>query len=423
MKKIILLLWLIILQCPMVFGATKSTSERKHIILAFDGATIFKQTDKRIKNTVFEILYGENGLLEDGDMLSVVCAVGNTNNYKDPLVKVRLNRAKVEGDSVKQKLYNEWDNYVKPDWFSHNPNFYSLLSITKPYIIEALKSNNTTEYADRTLILYVTDNIFNGNNYYEESKYFLNNIVNNGKEFYDALDLFMSVCTNITKEYSINYIEGKRVQINYNYAYFDQFELVHNHQSINLPTVLSYRPIIEAKRQKGGKYSFNFDIKAYNEHFDVLSLEAYGCISEDDKLENKTNNALQLIYTRDKLPLGQNDVISGEFHKSASFETLHLKSLIHINEDVYGSTRFNLEHDVEIVLEPDATIIFGKFVLPDFVWFPWCDNQYEVAVCVDIILVILIIIAFIIYILCRRSYIPTNGDITMGFYRVNNKEQ
>lgn len=417
MKKSILLLWLSLMLCPMAFGAKESPAERQHIILAFDGATSFNQNNQMVKDMVNDILFGDKGIVKEGDFLSVVCTAGNANQYADPLVKVRLSWIKAEGDNVKQKLANGWSNYVKCDWFSPGSDVYSLLSITKPYILEALNCNDTTNYVDKTLILYVTDNIYNGSDYYLESRYFLNNLTKSNN-FYASLNKLMAPCAKVAKEYSIQFVEGYYVDIG-NRAYIDCFELIHNYHYINLPTVLSHRHIIEAKRQFGGNYTFDFDIKAYNDHFDVLSIEAYGHMYQ---MNEEVEGVYQQIYKRNELALGQSDIISGEFHRSAPFDALHLKCLIHINEDIYGATRFSIEHDVEIVLEPDATIIFGMFRLPDFLWLPWCDDQYEVAVGIDIIFVILVIIAFVIYILCRRSYTPTNDDITMGFYDVTNKE-
>lgn len=418
MKRLILLLWLSLTLYPMTLNARESSSERQHIILAFDGATSLSLNNPSIRDTVTKTLFGDIVGLEDDDLLSVVCAAGNAENYDDPLVKVRFGWAKVECNNVKQKLANEWNDYAKRDWFSTPSEPYSLLSISKPYILKALSCDNTTNYVDRTIIIYITDNIYNGNDYYLEARYFLNNKIYSN-DFYKSLNKLMTPCADVAEEYSIKFLGGRIVDVNHHRAYVDIFELVHNHQSINLSTVLSHRPIIEAKRQFGGNYTFDFDIKAYNNHFDVLSIEAYGYSGKSD---DDVEGVHQQIYKHnEELTFGQSDVISGEFHRSAPFKFLHVKSLIHINENAYGATRFNLEHDVEIVLEPDATIVFGKIRLPDYIWLPWCDSQYEVAMGINIILVILAIIAFVIYILCRRSYTPTNDDITMGFYDVTNK--
>lgn len=441
MKKVVLLLWLSMLLLPMALRAaevaaeakvvTKNVSdedvksERKHIILAFDGATKFRKESEDVKAEVINMLFGDEGLLREGDMLSVVCAAGNAERPSDPLVKVRFGWAEIKGDSVKKKLEREWNNYVKCDWISSD-EVYSLLSITKPYIVDALGRSKVKSDVDRTLMLYVTDNVYNGaNNYYEESLYFLNGLIAQGGNFYTSLDRLMSVCAKVSQEYTISYVKGRRKPMrNPWYAYFDLFELVHNHQSITLPAVLSHRPIIEAKRQAGGNYAFDFDIKAYNDHFAVLSVEAYGCDRIGGAEESSCNGVSdKLIFSRGEMSLGESDVISGEFHRSELYEALHLRSMVHINEDAYGATRFELNHEVEIVLEADATILFGKFELPDWIWFPWCDDQYEVAGWVDIFLVVLAIILFIIYVLCRRSYVPANGDISMGFYDVNNKNK
>ena len=441
MKKIVLLLWLSMLLLPMALRAAEvaaeakavtknlsaedAKSERRHIILAFDGATKFSKEREDVKAEVINMLFGDEGLLREGDMLSVVCAAGNAEKPSDPLVKVRFGWAEIKGDSVKQKLENEWNNYVKCDWISSN-EVYSLLSITKPYIVDALRRSNVKSDVDKTLMLYVTDNVYNGaNNYYEESLYFLNGLIAQGGDFYTSLDTLMSVCAKVSQEYTISYVKGRRKPMrNPWYAYFDLFELVHNHQSITLPAVLSHRPIIEARRQAGGNYAFDFDIKAYNDHFAVLSVEVYGCDRIGGAEESSCSGAGEkLIFSRGAMSLGESDVIRGEFHRSEQYEALSLSCMVHINEDAYGATRFALNHEVEIVLEADATIVFGKFVLPDWIWFPWCDDQYEVAGWVDIFLVVLAIILFIIYVLCRRSYVPANGDISMGFYDVNNKNK
>lgn len=419
MKRIATLLCLLIACCSTAWGVVDTVPQRKHVIVAFDGATTTHLTTDGVKKETLNKLFGQNGLIKDGDMLSVVCAAGNAADYDDPIVKTRLSWHKVEADITKETLRNNWNGYVECNWFTDEEEPYSLLSISKYYTIDALKlSPGKTEYVDQTFILYVTDNVYGSNDYYGESLYFLNNLVTKAdSEFYSGLEKLIGVCTNIAQQYHINYITGDRI-VNSQYRtdagrfiYFDTFELVPNHQSINLPSVIATQPVIEAKRQAGGNYTFNADVRSYNNKFSVLNLDAYGCI-ESDK---------EPIYTRDSLGLGESDTITGQFNIANPYTKLHLESIVHINEEVYGATRLRLEHDIDIVLEPDATILFGSFRLPDTIWLPWCDNQYEVATWVDIILTILAIIAFIIYILCRRSYTPTDADISIGFYNSDNQ--
>lgn len=419
MKRIATLLCLLIACCSTAWGVVDTVPQRKHVIVAFDGATTTHLTTDGVKKETLNKLFGQNGLIKDGDMLSVVCAAGNAADYDDPIVKTRLSWHKVEADITKETLRNNWNGYVECNWFTDEEEPYSLLSISKYYTIDALKlSPGKTEYVDQTFILYVTDNVYGSNDYYGESLYFLNNLVTKAdSEFYSGLEKLIGVCTNIAQQYHINYITGDRI-VNSQYRtdagrfiYFDTFELVPNHQSINLPSVIATQPVIEAKRQAGGNYTFNADVRSYNNKFSVLNLDAYGCI-ESDK---------EPIYTRDSLGLGESDTITGQFNIANPYTKLHLESIVHINEEVYGATRLRLEHDIDIVLEPDATILFGSFRLPDTIWLPWCDNQYEVATWVDIILTILSIIAFIIYILCRRSYTPTDADISIGFYNSDNQ--
>lgn len=417
MKRIATLLCLLIACYSTAWGIVDSVPMRKHVIVAFDGATSTLLTTDSVRNETLNKLFGQSGLINDGDMLSVVCTAGNAANYEDPIVKTRLRWQEVGADT-KNTLSNNWDDYVKRDWFTGDKAF-SLLSISKSYIIDALKlSTGETKYVDQTFILYVTDNVYGNNDYYGESLYFLNNLVTKTDSvFYSGLEKLIGVCTNIAQQYHIKYITGDRIvnsQVRSDagrFIYFDTFELVPNHQSINLPSVIATQPVIEAKRQAGGDYTFNVDVRSYNETFSILHLDAYGC-TESDK---------EPIYERNSLGLGESDTIAGQFNIANPYTKLHLKSIVHINEEVYGATRLRLEHDIDIVLEPDATILFGSFRLPDTIWLPWCDNQYEVATWVDIILTILAIIAFIVYILCRRRYTPTDADISIGFYNSDNQ--
>lgn len=417
MKRIATLLCLLIACYSTAWGIVDSVPMRKHVIVAFDGATSTRLTTDSVKNETLNKLFGQSGLIKDGDMLSVVWTAGNAANYEDPIVKTRLRWQEVGADT-KNTLSKNWNDYVKRDWFTGYKAF-SLLSISKSYIIDALKlSSGESEYVDQTFILYVTDNVYGNNDYYGESLYFLNNLVKKtDSEFYSGLEKLIGVCTNVAQQYHIKYITGGRIvnsQVRSDagrFIYFDTFELVPNHQSINLPSVIATQPVIEAKRQAGGDYTFNVDVRSYNETFSILHLDAYGC-TESDK---------EPIYERNSLGLGESDTIAGQFNIANPYTKLHLESIVHINEEVYGATRLRLEHDIDIVLEPDATILFGSFRLPDTIWLPWCNNQYEVATWVDIILTILAIIAFIIYILCRRRYTPTDADISIGFYNSDNQ--
>lgn len=422
MKRIATLLCLLIACYSTAWGIVDSVPQRKHVILAFDGKThsSINLGDTIVKNIVIEKLFENDSLirLKDGDMLSVVCAAGNAANYEDPIVKTRLRWQKV-GAKTKDTLSNNWKNYVKYNWFTgeEKEDPYSLLSISKYYTIDALKlSSGDTVYVDQTFILYVTDNVYGNNDYYGESLSYLNNLVKNQKynAFFEKLEEIVGVCSDVAQEYNIKFIPKKdttNVPNKWPFECYDVFELVPNHQSINLPSVIATQPVIEAKRQAGGDYTFNVDVRSYNETFSILHLDAYGC-TESDK---------EPIYERDSLGQGESDTIAGQFNIANPYTKLHLESIVHINEEVYGATRLRLEHDIDIVLEPDATILFGSFRLPDTIWLPWCDNQYEVATWVDIILTILAIIAFIVYILCRRRYTPTDADISIGFYNSDNQ--
>lgn len=425
MKRIATLLCLLIACYSTAWGIVDSVPMRKHVILAFDGKThsSIKLGDEDVEEIVIEKLFEKDNLirLKDGDMLSVVCAAGNAANYEDPIVKTRLRWQKVGADT-KGTLSDNWKNYVKCDWFTGKAEEdpYSLLSISKYYTIDSLKLSpgETDKYVDQTFILYVTDNVYGNNDYYGESLSYLNNFVKNREydDFFEKLEEIVGVCSDVAQEYNIKFIPNDTTNVpdkpdKWPFECYDVFELVPNHQSINLPSVIATQPVIEAKRQAGGDYTFNVDVRSYNETFSILHLDAYGC-TESDK---------EPIYERDSLGLGESDTIAGQFNIANPYTKLHLESIVHINEEVYGATRLRLEHDIDIVLEPDATILFGSLRLPNTIWLPWCDNQYEVATWVDIILTILAIIAFIVYILCRRRYTPTDADISIGFYNSDNQ--
>ena len=110
------------------------------------------------------------------------------------------------------------------------------------------------------------------------------------------------------------------------------------------------------------------------------------------------------------------------YRKKDKFSKLRLEATLRLKDGVYDATLLSPEmfpglvQTLEIKKEKDAKILFGLARLPDYLWFPGIKNQYVAAIVTSFIILILAIVAFVIYIMKTRTYVPRKDELKIEFY-------
>lgn len=404
-----------------------------HIIIAFDEAgTGWRTNDYKVRESIGYFLYDNGGdpLLKDSDYLSVVGFKADCSGEKwDEFVYVKkMNNGYLtfvkSNDTFKNifspnaqygQYYDLWQSLTR--YQGAISESYSLNSIAKPYVLAALGKTESKPLVNKTYIILITDHRYNGNDFYNELRYFIDTARQNGKR----LDIHnvLNVCYKIEEEFCIKYVDA--IEWNNSSRNVELFEVKPNQDYLTLPAVLSFSPSISAKRIRGGKYSFDFDIEYANQHFEVKRLKASLYRSESESRWNDVDVNHRII---DSLRFDNgHSKYHGTFKFDRSFPspTLILNAELILKDGLYDAVLLTpeqiegLTQKVKITKEEDARFFFGIIRLPDFLWIPGL-NQYSAAIVLDFIILGLVIAAFLIYLKLSETYKPKSEDINICVY-------
>lgn len=404
-----------------------------HVIIAFDEAgTRWRLSDDRVRESIGYYLYDNSGnaLLKENDYYSVVGFKADCSGEKwnDFVYVKKINKKPlsfVKSDDSLKKLFCVDTLYSDKQWYWYElssyqgtvTDSYSLNSIAKPYILATLGKAEVKSLVNNTYIILITDHRYNGNDFYNELRYFIDTAQENGKrlDIHNVLD----VCYKVEEEFCIKYVDA--IEWNNSSRFVELFEVKPNQDNLTLPAVISYSPSINAKRVRGGKYSFDLDLEYVNTHFEVKKLSADLC---DTGIE----------YLKIGMPLNHRIIDSlsfnndySRYHRTFEFSrqyespAIYLSAELILKDGLYDSALLThgqiegLKQKIEIIKEDDAHFLFGLLRLPDFLWIPGLD-QYSAAIVLDFILLGLVIAVFFAYLKISATYKPKPEDIQIRFY-------
>ena len=101
---------------------------------------------------------------------------------------------------------------------------------------------------------------------------------------------------------------------------------------------------------------------------------------------------------------------------------IKLEATLRLKDGIYDATLLSPEmypgliQTIEIRKEKDAKILFGLTRLPDWLWLPGIKDQYVAAIVTSFLILFIAILAFVIYILKTRTYIPRKDELSIEFY-------
>ena len=412
---------------PVLAGETGG-GEIHHVILAFDEAgTSWRGTDPDVIEHVKEFLfhYKEDGILGEKDYFSIVGFKGDfldSNHWKDyvyfksltstgPIV---FQRGRVIADLI-TSVPSIWRRLAGDSPFITNQG-YSLLSVAKPFILYRFGLEQNRPQVTHTYIVLITDHRYNGNDYYNELKFFLDN----NSHYRDTgvrTDSVLSQCYRVEEEYCIKLLDSwdsnNEQLLSHN---VELFEVHPNQDYLTLPAVLEYPPSLELKRALRHRYSLSLDIKHKNPHYEVCELRVF--------LHNKESGTERLVDTIKEFKEYSKDF---DFAQVEGFSQIRMEADLRLQDGFYGCTLLTPEtvpgliQTIELVPDENATIL-GLCKMPDWMWWTmwWVEDPHQAAFGFSVILGLLIIAGIVLGVLlivhAVQRYKPSIDDVEIVFY-------
>lgn len=279
---------------------------------------------------------------------------------------------------------------------------FSILTGAKPYSLRALHGKNDTRYSNKTYLLMVTDDQYNGNNDINTEFRQL------GPEMSRHQPAFLEFCRQVSSKYQFNFkkefIIDAYLSAPYKVIVFEVTPM----SSFSLNSVVDYPAMLGLKRTRAG----------YKLHF------AYKCLDKAYKMQK-----LQISYIKRNGDLfsenyygssGTVDVIMRDI--PADSVDVTLKGWLQYDDGVYGGVvESPLDENFER-LSYTTTLPLGKeekvlgiIPLPDILWWFFPNDLSKAVLIWDVIVALIIIITIIVFAIKAfdrwTKYEPKNDQI------------
>lgn len=299
------------------------------------------------------------------------------------------------------------------DFYQYHGDFYSVITIAKPYSLLKCKLSSPEKLVKRTFLALVTDYKYNGNDdFYGELKH----VPGISKE---KKEVIMNTIKDVQQNYFYKFIAEEDISYyGYSYCvsrgYISLFEVIPLQQYFSIESVLEFPHKITAARTKDG-YQAKFNINRLdNPNYRFIRSEAFISIEGQDDVQEINEFGKDYVFN---IPTAMIDTIGKENI------TISFKTWVQLLDDVYNHTVLTpdgtklqgaegLNRRIEVKLEKDA-VILGCIPLWDGLYKIsfWTDNQ-NIAAATWGWIFILIFIAIMIFIIWKSTqYKSKNNDV------------
>lgn len=421
-----------VLSCFILMAQTSDDALRHHIIVTVDMAGCNDwNSNQEVARTISNLLdytnydYSNNrSLFIDNDYISFLgfrtdVSQQSMTTYQKPLLfnntpAVYRNSSK---DRLKKFILENWSNMVQSR-VSDNDKYYSLVSVAKPYALNALR--NDTVRVNRTFLIMVTDHHYNGNDFYDEIK-FLNEkqIDNSSYNINMSRDKIFELCYAVEQEYFIKYLRTSPLPINnyHRFGYVELYEYVPLQRSLSLSAILNYPPVLTATRCRGNKYKVVIPVVERDKsHYRLERLDVFPYTGK--RYHSPQNASTRINAAGDTLVI--------EVSRDERPDSMCIRAWVNLRDSVYNATvlspsiiateymgRDGLNVNIPINYEPDAGLFGCRcFPLQDRYWIFDISQWWMAAIYTVIISAIFFTVAILLF----RKYHPYNvkiEDITM----------
>lgn len=426
MKILKNLLTCIVLLYASTVNAQLDSTVNRHFIIAFDKKVIHaynpyvRKNNETIKNKIKEIIAesASFGKLRKGDYISIVnYAIGNQNKIDEfarPCKQGNQETVWKEYTVLDELFRKDWDPLKDegPERIKDDSNeAFSMQSAAKSFAVKAVYNKNGNKYANRTYLLMVTDDEYQGNDInkeYENAK-----SAKHGR-FRASKEDFLTVNRDFSRNYAIDYLEEKPLSPDKVYKII-LFEIKPN-TSFSLTSVVEYPETLGMHRVKGG-YTYCFEMKPVNKNYEPLKLMMHYIAKDDKSVETQvTANGINKGSIRGSSIEGDSItfIMRGWLLKK---DTLYGATVLNPYDDSPTSMSHDLSVNSTINLKEEATV-FGIPLTDRFWWF-YPDNITKAAHVWQWILIALSVLVLLgiiaVYIKKRSLFVPENKDIKLTY--------
>lgn len=422
MKKILFVLCLLVLPTMLIASNLRRINGcNHHVAICFDqclpeGYKNLLRNNFGISEFLKKIITNKN-LLHEGDYYSIL-------TYKegslDCTMKNYAQPAQRDGKQLLWQQYSNINEMLAGNWqdvaCGHSEvkgEPFSLQTAAKPYCLGRLCRKDM--HANRTFLLMVTDDAYNGNGDLntEFNKMGDIDVSLADRTLFEKLKAnYLSYCRKVACFYRFDYMGEYLIDTRYKDHYkILLFEVVPT-SSFSLASVVEYPANLGLKRVRGG-YQLDFNYRSIDATY---SINRFLVTTKDNEGNIKT------IY--DEKGDGHVDVCLNTDELPSDSLEVSISGWLLQNDGVYNGVEMSPDDDnfsrqstsYKLALQPSNRIL-GIFPLYDSMWW-WYPDDLNAAVNIwNIIFVLMFVL--IIYMLIRifikynAVYEPANKDITL----------
>lgn len=421
MKRILLIVFLSIVGIETVYSQFDNNM-RHHVIIALDmtmPGQYWQQSDRTF-HTVFGDLLADS-ILRQNDPLSIVgfSTDENASNFDDYTYILRnsqignLEHLKYT-TSLRDSLQEQWYN-IASQANRHHQGYhpFSMISLAKMYAFAPLKQQSSAHYVNRTFLVFISDHIYNGGDFYEEAKSL------NERNPRLTPSMMQDYGQRVASQYFVRHLHGRELG---NHQHVDLFEYIPLQDGLTLPTVVDFPAgSILAKRTKWGHYRLDIDATTrHDQRYRLLQLR-YHIMDRDGNVMLDTMSRA-CIKGNDYAELDSFFVVSdlGTRRRASS---VTIDAWVSLRDGIYDATVLTsvesapsylaskgLSVTVPIQYEKKARVL-GVLPLAGFLQFS--DNQDSCAAVISLIVALLLLAGLVILVRRIRVYHPKSEDITL----------
>ena len=414
MKRVLLILALALLGIN-AFGNEK----KNHIIISIDlKSTIMESGEKRdytikqIKESLPQMLKA-NGINSGYVSLQVFSASHKAENLDDYIIEVR------ESFTEFSNFGTFLNNLQSSDFSGIMPEEgYSLLTVARPYSLLKFKEQKNEILIDRTFLVLITDNRFNGNDNYKKE---LDDASPYGIRKNEAVKKsIMANMNSIQQNYFYELIDEKSICYYNNYYVSKKgsmtlFEVIPLQQYFSVESVLDFPHTITATRTKDG-YKAIFKVNQLdNPNYRFISSEAFLPVDGYNEKRHVKLNQNEIFDIPESLveQVGEDNI------------SIDFRTWVQLIDNVYNHTILSpdgdklqgaegLNRSIKIKLEEDAKIL-GFIPLTDGLYdISFWTNDQSVAAATWGVIFILILLAVMIFSIWQSTrYKSKRNDVKL----------
>lgn len=413
MKRILLVFAFVLM------GINAFCNEKKnHVIISFDLKSDIMMANNRRDYTIKQVkkvlpqILKTNGINSGYVSLQTFSASENAENLDDYIIELKAPFTEFSNISI------VLDNLQSSDFSGIMPeNGYSLLTVARPYSLLKFKEQKNEILIDRTFLVLITDNHFNGNDNYKKE---LDDASPNGIRKNEAVKKsIMANMNSIQQNYFYELIDEKSICYYNNYhvskGSMTLFEVIPLQQYFSVESVLDFPHTITATRTKDG-YKAIFKVNQLdNPNYRFISSEAFLPVDGYNEKRHVKLNQNEIFDIPESLveQVGE-DNISIDFRTWVQLiDNVYNHTILSPNGDKLQGAE-GLNRSIKIKLEEDAKIL-GFIPLTDGLYdISFWTNDQSVAAATWGVIFILILSAVMIFSIWQSTrYKSKRNDVKL----------